>query len=400
MDPRTIKALAELTDEGQFERMALSILQHAEPLCAALSQQGVNAAGKTRKSPIDNIGFVRSAAPPHMVVIHHTTCVERDLRGKWMAGADGGDAARLGDIIKTANIVIEERQRTPGLVATLFLTTNREPAEKLVRDATALGATYGLTVDIWSRVRLARVLDLDAVGQSIRRTYLGIAEAILSPALLAELSRGSLATMAPPAVTSAWIGRDLDRQLVQSRRPVSFIIGESGSGKTVACLRTMGHWIAGGGYALILTEDIVELAASLNAAVLEALRRLHPALADTPGALSIQCWCIPSPLKCMRVSRPSNSRLKQSDNEGRLTAVCRLIPESPPRLQLLPLRNSRDNYERRSAFEIFGILRGGLICCKTVSRRNLRASPHRALFRKPVCAGCITEPPAASSACR
>ncbi|MDR7156850.1 SAM-dependent methyltransferase [Sphingobium xenophagum] len=286
MDPRTIKALAEITDEGKFEQLALSILQHAEPLCAALSQQGVNAAGRTRASPVDNIGFVRGATPPHLIAIHHTTAAERDLRAKWMA-TTGTSKARMGDIAKTAKIVAEERERTPVLAATLFLTTNQEPGEQLVRDATALGATHGITIDIWSRVRLARVLDLDPVGQTIRRTYLGIEEELLSTSLLAKLSQQSLATVAPPELTSAWISRDLDRQLLKSRRPVSFIIGESGSGKTVACLRSMRQWIAGGGFALVLTEDILETAASLPAAVLEALRRLHPALAQTPDAFSL-----------------------------------------------------------------------------------------------------------------
>ncbi|MFW2449364.1 MAG: hypothetical protein ACN4E6_18765 [Qipengyuania pacifica] len=287
MDPRTIKALAEMTDEGRFEQLALGILQHAEPLCAGLSQQGVNASGKTRASPVDNIGFVRGATPPHMVIIHHTTTAERELRAKWMTEASDASSSRIGDIAKTAKIVAEERKRTPNLVATLFLTTNREPDERLVRDATALGTKFGITIDIWSRVSLARVLDLDPIGQSIRRTFLGIEQELLSPDLFADLSRLSLGALAPPEISNSWIARDLDRQLLQSRRPVSFIIGESGSGKTVACLRAMAHWIAGGGFALILSEDVIDAATSLSGAVLAALRRLHPALADTPGALSL-----------------------------------------------------------------------------------------------------------------
>ncbi|WHO37818.1 hypothetical protein PMI04_014745 [Sphingobium sp. AP49] len=287
MDPRTIKALAEMTDEGRFEQMALAILHHAEPICAGLLQQGVNASGKTRASPVDNIGFVRGATRPHLIASHHTTAVERDLRTKWMTEPSDAGSARIGDIAKTAKIVAEERERTPDLIATLFLTTNREPDETLVRDAVALGAKFGITIDIWSRVRLARVLDLDPIGQSIRRTFLGIEQELLSPDLFADLSRLSLGVLAPSGLSSSWIARDVDRQFLQSRRPVSFVIGESGSGKTVACLRAMTHWIAGGGFALILPEDIIDAATSLSGAVLTGLRRLHPALADTPGALSL-----------------------------------------------------------------------------------------------------------------
>ncbi|RJF90646.1 hypothetical protein D3876_10545 [Sphingomonas cavernae] len=287
MDPRTTKALAEITDEGRFEQLALAVLHHAEPFCAALSQQGVNAAGKTRASPVDNIGFVRDAEPPHMVIAHHTTAAERDLRAKWLTQSNGEKKARLGDIAKTAEIVAHERRRTPSLATTLFLTTNREPDEQLVRDAVALGAAFGITVEIWSRVRLARVLDTDPTGQWIRRTLLGIEQELLSPDLLADLSRASFATLVPSGSSRTWIGRELDRQLVQSRQPISFVLGESGSGKTVACLRAMNHWIAGGGFALIIAEDVVEEAASLSGAVMTSLRRLHPSLAESSSAMSL-----------------------------------------------------------------------------------------------------------------
>lgn len=306
MDPRTIKALADMTDEGRFEQLALGVLQHAEPLCAGIMQQGVNANGRTRASPVDNIGFVRGATPPHIVAIHHTTAAERDLRAKWMTEPSATKKVRIGDIAKTAEIVAEERERTPDLVATLFLTTNHEPDQKLVRDAVALGAKYGITIDIWSRVRLARVLDLDPTGQSIRRTFLGIDQELLSPELLADLSRVSLGMLAPPEISNGWIARDVDRQLLQSRRAVSFVVGESGSGKTVACLRAMAHWIAGGGFALILSEDIIDTATSLNGAVFSALRRLHPALSDTPSALSLASQARPLLLVVEDINHAAN----------------------------------------------------------------------------------------------
>ncbi|MBB5985486.1 hypothetical protein [Sphingobium lignivorans] len=282
MDPRTIKALAELTDEGRFEQIALAVLHHAEPLCAAFSQQGVNAFGKTRASPVDNIGFVRAVCPAHMVVAHHTTAAERGLKAKWMAAGP-----RIGDILKTAEVVAEERVRTPDLKATLFLTTNREPDERLVRDSVALGASHGMTVEIWSRARLAHVLDTDPAGQRIRRVLLDIEQELLSPELLSHLSTTSLESFAPVHERGVWIGRDLDRRLLQSRQPVSFIMGESGSGKSVACFCTMSQWVAGGDFALVIPEDVVDEATSLSGAILTALQRLHPQLADTPSALAL-----------------------------------------------------------------------------------------------------------------
>jgi hypothetical protein len=71
MTPRdTVQALAAMTDEGLFERVATAVLREADPLCVALSHPGVNAEGMTRKAPLDGIGFVPGANPPHLVAAH------------------------------------------------------------------------------------------------------------------------------------------------------------------------------------------------------------------------------------------------------------------------------------------------------------------------------------------
>ena len=48
---RTKQALASITDEGLFERLATTILREANPLYESLVQTGVNADGKTVKAP-------------------------------------------------------------------------------------------------------------------------------------------------------------------------------------------------------------------------------------------------------------------------------------------------------------------------------------------------------------
>jgi hypothetical protein len=78
----TNQALAEITDEGLFERIAMAVLRIADPRCVALSHPGVNAKGKTRKGPVDGIGFVPGAKPPHLVAVHHTTTAADDLSDK------------------------------------------------------------------------------------------------------------------------------------------------------------------------------------------------------------------------------------------------------------------------------------------------------------------------------
>src|SRR5438874_1854894 len=123
-----------------------------------------------------------------------------------------GQAAQTGRKIQltarrsgqNAEIVTEERVRTPGLRATLILTTNKEPAEALVRAVTVAGSAHQIDVDIWSRSRLTHVLDTYPAGQWIRRTLLGIEQDILSEELLGQLSRASLDVFKPHDDPRAW----------------------------------------------------------------------------------------------------------------------------------------------------------------------------------------------------
>ena len=59
---RTIQALASITDEGLFERLATTILREANPLYESFVQTGVNVEGKTVNAPLDGICFVSGAA--------------------------------------------------------------------------------------------------------------------------------------------------------------------------------------------------------------------------------------------------------------------------------------------------------------------------------------------------
>jgi hypothetical protein len=292
----TSQALAKITDEGLFERVAMTVLRIAEPLCATLSHPGVNADGKTRKAPLDGIGFARGADPPHLVAVHHTITATDGLENKRLHDPatvkprkpGGKPTAAAGDLVKTARIVAEERVRTPGLRATLILTTNEELDEALVRAVTAAGAAHRMEVDVWSRSRLAHVLDTCPTGQWIRRTQLGIEQEMLSEDLLGQLSRASLEAFKPPDDPRAWVPRRLDRAQRLARRPINFLVAESGLGKSVACHRALAKHIEG--YGLVLPHEVIAQASTLDQAVTEALCQLHPALA--PGQRPL-AFCSP-----------------------------------------------------------------------------------------------------------
>lgn len=296
---KTIQAMSSITDEGLFECLATAILREANPTYRSLVHPGVNVAGKTVKSPLDGICFVQGTDPPHMIAVHHTTAAYKDLERKWLHDPSKVKPRRgslptapAGDLIKTAELVAEERMRTPNLFATLVLTTNEEPSEALVRTVEAAGRARGLEIDLWSRSRLSHFLDTQPTGQWIRRSFLGIDQEQLSPELLHELSRKSLEIYCPPDNPSAWIPRVLDTTLTTSlRRDVTFVVAGSGLGKSVACYRMLMANVNVGGFGLVLSHEVIASAVTLEQAVAAALRQLHPHLAE--AGTSVLSFCSP-----------------------------------------------------------------------------------------------------------
>lgn len=136
----TRRAITAITDEGLFERLATAVLREANPVYSPIVHTGVNVKGKTVKSPLDGICFVKGAEPPHMIAVHHTTAARNSLEKKWLHDPSkvrppkgSRTKAPAGDLIKTGNLVDKERKRAPNLRATLVLTTNKEPSEDLIR---------------------------------------------------------------------------------------------------------------------------------------------------------------------------------------------------------------------------------------------------------------------------
>src|SRR5438128_2715716 len=141
----TIRALAQMSDEGLFEQLATAVLRDADPgLYGSLTHPGVNADGKTVKAPVDGLSFLPGAHPPHLVAVHHTICARDDLEKKWLHDPSTvvprkgtKPAAPAGDVLKTAGIIAKERIGSSDLRATLALTTNEEPPEELTRNIAA-----------------------------------------------------------------------------------------------------------------------------------------------------------------------------------------------------------------------------------------------------------------------
>jgi hypothetical protein len=295
---KTVQALAAITDEGFFERLAMAILREANPTYRSLVHPGVNVSGKTVKSPLDGICFVQGADPPHMIAVHHTITARDDLEKKWLHDPSevkprkgSRPTAPAGDLIKTAELVAEERTRTPNLRVTLVLTTNEEPGETPVRAVEAVRRDHGLEVDLWSRSRLSHFLDNQPTGQWIRRSFLNIEQEQLSIELLHELSKKSLENYCPLDNPTAWIPRTLDATLMTSLRGVTFLVAGSGLGKSVACYRKLAAHVEDGGFGIVLPHEAVASAVTLEQAVMTTLRQIHPSLAAV--GTSVLTFCSP-----------------------------------------------------------------------------------------------------------
>ena len=289
----TVRALSQITDAGLFERLATAVLRQAVPaLYGNLTHPGMNVDGKTVRSPVDGIAFVRGEYPPHMVAAHHASGASKDLRNKWLHDPSkvkprknrATATAPPGDVTKTMSIVETERNRTPGLRVTLALTTNREPPEELTRDVVAEASRLGITIDIWSCSRIAHHLDNDPDGQWLRKRFLGIHQTRLSMQLLHELSQASVAAFPLMARAEGLIDRELDRAIGDgSPRPVAFLVGDSGLGKTISCYKHLKTHIEAGGCGLVLTQESLAANRTLDQALDAELRKLCSSLEPDAG---------------------------------------------------------------------------------------------------------------------
>ncbi len=283
MEVSTRSLLDRMIDAGRFEALAASVLRAAVPALASLAETGTNPDGRPQSSPLDGIAFVPGSGPPHLVAVHHTTTASARLRGKWLGGLkaaeEGIGSDDLGDLAKTMRVVREERARRPDLQVTLVLTANRDPDEALVRDLHAAAADLGIDVDLWPGSRIAQYLDLDPNGQEIRRIHFGTRQTHLSRGRLDELSRKGLDDLTPRADPQTWVDRRLDADIEASaERMMTFVVAASGSGKSVACRRSLARHVAGGRWGWVVSENAIAAAPSLAAALDSTLRDLAPSL--------------------------------------------------------------------------------------------------------------------------
>jgi hypothetical protein len=328
----TSKALANMTDAALFERLATSVLREHSPDYHAISHTGINTSGKTVKSPVDGITYVTGANPPHAIFVHHATSARKDLEKKWLHDPKTvtpkkrkKPTAPAGDLIKTIEIVQEERKISADLEATLILTSNEEPDEAVTRKVESEARKHNINIEFWTNSRLSHFLDNKPAGQWLRKQYLDIDQELLSKDLLLSLSEQSLKNNATFDDPDLWVECSIDEQLLNRKNDKAvFLSAGSGLGKTVACFKRLKSHIENGGYGIILNHDALASATSIEQAIATTLKRMHPQLDENH-------ICIP---ECTPSTHPFLVIVEDVNKSGQATFLLeklgRWIKESHP----------------------------------------------------------------------
>lgn len=293
MERRTARLIEDITDEGLFEHLGTAILRSADALrYSHLTHPGVNADGRTVAGPLDAVAVQSRGGTTVIVIAEFTTTRAKDLRRKWLSPNDP-----VGDLHKALKIVAEERARMPGMQAMVALCCAVEPSQDLTRDVTAVAVAADVELDIWTRERLSDYLDYETEGQYLRHAFFGTAVDRLSATLLSEISRAAVKRLPgdiPPGslIDRAESGLSLDAM----SRPVAFIVGDSGCGKTVSAYQLLASHVAEGGYGFVLPDTLLETGTSLERTLTHALQRAHPSLTNSCGAEALALCSMRKPL--------------------------------------------------------------------------------------------------------
>lgn len=300
MSNNTVTKLAAITDAGQFERIATSVLRAAEPsLYANLSHQGVNPGGKTVRAPLDNVGWVRADNEGMLVAVAHTTAARESLEGKWLHDPSkvtprkkGGKPTQpAGDLIKAIAEIKKLRKDYPGLKATLALTCNREEPAKVRLKAEELAQANDIVLDVWSASRLAQFLDIDADGQAIRFEFFGFEPTRLSTNELHRIGLLSLESHSEGTEKGALVDRALE-----CRSGHTLLAGASGMGKTTLCMAALRDALMRNQLGIVLDDQTIMDATSLEEALGVELRRHSPSLEARSGVTALELCSEAQPL--------------------------------------------------------------------------------------------------------
>lgn len=286
-----------MSDSGQFEDLATEVLRWSDEKYGAVIQTGINTEGKPINDPVDGLGQVPDANPPHYVLLEFTTTQKSGLEKKWLANPDPESGNTRGDLIKAADLANEIREDVSEADFTAVLVSNRVLGSELVRAVYGTANAFNISVDVWDVHRLSGFLQTDPDGQYIRKEHFGIDEERLSKQLLLELSGDSLSSYQESfhiPIDGVKIERPELSKILDSARNSGVgsyfipVVGNSGFGKSVICYQALVRWRVDGKPALRLDSEDIENSKTLSQAIQSGLTRLKSSLEPTAGQKALQ----------------------------------------------------------------------------------------------------------------
>ena len=294
----TAKAVESMSDAGAFEVLATRVLRQTDHDYARIEHLGVNADGKTIKNPLDGFCKIPGSNPSRYVMAAFSTDVVSNIRRKLLFDhkqlkrtkyKDSDD----GDLVKAARKATTIRVNDCSAEFIFTFCTNKQPDDELMQVGYAEGEALGIEVRFLARSSIRDHLDTTSNGQWLRKEHLGITADMLSIPLLYELTKKSVdhysyeLFCSDSHIVETATTKRLASFALQSRPSVNFLIGPSGSGKSVASYKALVDVIGNGGIALWIPAEVIINSLSLEAAIATVLQSLYPTLGLNAGRESI-----------------------------------------------------------------------------------------------------------------
>lgn len=249
---------------------------------------GLNQEGKPIKCPIDAIGIKKDNGKTEYVFIEATTTQLEGLEYKWLNKSD----EKLGDVIKTYNEAKEFYKQNKNSSFKLFLMTNRRLSGN--KGLNLIKAVYKeefeipLEIEIMEQKTITQFLDYNCDGQYLRNQFLQISAERLSKPLLHEICQKNLENYKNFINTTGFnylIEREelpsIEKQV--NSNELSFLIGESGYGKSIISFQILQRHIENGGYGFWISEEFLKDSTNLSFVLDELLRQYYPKLGKNSG---------------------------------------------------------------------------------------------------------------------
>ncbi len=303
----TAEALEKITDRGKFELLVTSVLRKHNRDYAAIIHTGINAQGETIKSPVDGFCRVPRTVPPRYLLVQHATTDRNQLEKKWLHDHTTVKARKNdrktqpsesddGDLLKAGQEAKRIKTKFPDAQCTVILATNQHLPQgiELITKVEEKAATLGVDVDIWEQSKIADFLDSTPEGQWLRKEYLGVNAEMLSESLLGDLCKQSLANYqkeyipSPDSLVPREIDIKVEKGTYSNTYTIQLLIGESGSGKSVAAYQLLKKYIESGGYGLWVSDSVANGCNSLQNLLDRVLQNLYPSLLPDAGSSVLQ----------------------------------------------------------------------------------------------------------------